>query len=103
MKRKSKTVPKNLSQAAKKVAKKRTVRQVRSRPIAAGTAAVNQDRFVGVLGELLGIAGDMRDLLVEIRDLLAEGAEQESQAQEEREGGVEAVIVAETEPEEEIE
>jgi len=45
----------------------------------------------------------MRDLLVEIRDLLAEGTEQEGQAKEERETGVETVIVAETEPEEDLE
>jgi hypothetical protein len=103
MKRKSKAVAKKSSQATEKVAKRRTIKQVRSRPIPTESAAANQDMFVAALGELVEISGDMRTLLVEIRDLLAEGAEQEDQAQEEREAGVETVIVAETEPEEDLE
>jgi hypothetical protein len=99
MKRKSKAVAKKSSQATEKVAKRRTVKQVRSRPIPTESAAANQDMFVAALGELVEISGDMRTLLVEIRDLLAEGAEQEDQAQE----GVDTVIVAETEPEEDVE
>jgi hypothetical protein len=103
MKRKSKTVAKKPSQATGKVAKKRTVRRVPSRPIPTKTAAANQDMFAAALGELLEISGNMRDLLVEIRDLLAESAEQADQAQEERAAGVETLIVAETEPEEDFE
>ena len=103
MKRKSKAVAKKSSRASDKLAKKRMSRPVQSRTTPTETAAANQDRFVGVLAELVRIAGDMRDLLVEIRDLLAESAEQEGQAQEEREPGVEAVIVAETESEEDLE
>jgi len=99
MKRKSKAVAKKSSQATEKDAKKRAVRRVRSGPIPAGTAAINQDMFFAALGELVRISGDMRDLLVEIRDLLAEGAQQEDQAQE----GVDTVIVAEPEPEEDVE
>jgi hypothetical protein len=99
MKRKSKTVAKKLGQATGKVAKKSTVGRLRSRPITSETAAANQDMFVAALGELVRISGEMRDLLVEIRDLLAEGAQQEDQAQE----GVDTVIVAETEPEEDVE
>jgi hypothetical protein len=97
MKKKSKAVAKKPSQATEKVAKKR------SGPIPTETTAANQDMFVAAIRELVGISGDIRDLLVEIRDLLAEGAEQEGQRQEERGAGVEAVIVAETEPEEDVE
>ena len=99
MKRKSKTVAKKLGQATGEVAKRRAVKRVRSRPIPTETAAANQEMFVAALGELVDISGDMRDLLVEIRDLLAEGAQQEDQAQE----GVDTVIVAEPEPEEDVE
>ena len=75
---------------------------MRSRPIPTETTAANQDIFVAALGELVGISGDMRTLLVEIRDLLAKGAEQEGEVQEEPGAGVEAVIVAETESEDDV-
>jgi hypothetical protein len=100
MKRKSKTVAKKLSQATRKVAKKSTVGRVRSRPIPTEAAAANQDMLIAALGELVEISGDLRELLVEIRDLLAERADQ---SQEEGGVGVETMIVAETEPEEDVE
>ena len=99
MKRKSKAVAKKSSRVTDKIAKKR----VRSKQIPTETAAANQDMFVAALEELVEISGDIRDLLVEIRDLLARGQEQEGQAQEEPGADVEAVIVAETEPEEDVE
>jgi hypothetical protein len=100
MKRKSKTVAKKLSQAPGKLAKKGTVRRVRRSSSPTETAAANQGMFVAALGELVEISGDVRELLVEIRDLLAERAEQGDQGQE---VGVGTVIVAETEPEEDVE
>jgi hypothetical protein len=99
MKKKSKALAKKSSRATDKIAKKR----VRSSPIPAETAAANPTMFVAAIRELVGISGDMRDLLVEIRDLLAEGAEEQGQAQEGPGTGVEAVIVAETEPDEDVE
>jgi len=103
MKKKSKAAGKGASRETGKIAKKRAVRGVRSKPISTETAATNQDMLFATLGELVGISGDIRELLIEIRDLLAEGAEQEGQAPEERGAGVEAVIIAETEPGEDIE
>jgi len=99
MKRKSKAVAKKSSRVTDKIAKERVL----SKRIPAETAAANQDMFVAALEELVEISGDIRDLLVEIRDLLARGQEQEGQAQEEPGADVEAVIVAETEPEEDVE
>jgi len=100
MKTKPKTIVKRVSQVTEKVAKKKTARRMESRPIPTKTAATYQDMFVAALGELVEITGDMRGLLIEIRDLLAEGAEQE--AEEGQGAGVEAVILAETEPEEDL-
>lgn len=51
--------------------------------------------------ELVRISGDMRDLLAEIRNLLAEGAAQQGAVQEERGAGLETVIIAESEEEDE--
>jgi hypothetical protein len=103
MKRKSKTVAKKLGQATRKVAKKSMVGRVESRPIPTEAAVANQDMLIAALGELVEISGDLRELLVEIRDLLAERAEQGDQGQEEGGVGVETMIVAETEPEEDVE
>src|SRR5262249_27233301 len=102
MKRKSNTAAKKLPRASK-VTKKGKVGPASVRSVPADTAAANQDMLIAAVKELVRIGGDMRDLLAEIRNLLAEGAEQQGGTQEERAAGVEAVIIAESEGEEDEE
>ena len=102
MKRKSNTVAKKPPRVAK-VTKKGTRRQPSARSVPADTAAANQDMLVAAATELVRISGDMRDLLAEIRNILAEGAEQHGGAQEAHGTGLETVIVAQSEGEEDEE